>query len=108
MLKSADVLHGTILACIVVGSAHHVYLLKQPFQPLLRLLLLQRLCQRHPVHLLLRRPLGLMLVAVTDRSERVVRKFTCYQNPTASPIQSVGPVFESTIVCPKEANAPMA
>jgi hypothetical protein len=25
-------LHGKIPTCMVVGSAHHVYLLKQPFQ----------------------------------------------------------------------------
>ena len=51
----------------------------RPFQPqlqllLLHLLLLQRLRQRHPVHLLRRRPLGLMLVK--DRSERVINNFT--------------------------------
>ncbi len=61
-LKSADVLHGKIPACMVVGSAHHVYLRKQPFQPLLHLLLWhllrRRLWRHHPLHLLRRRPLA--------------------------------------------------
>ena len=41
-------LHGTIPACMVAGSAHHVYLLKQPFQLRLQglLLLLQCLLRR--------------------------------------------------------------
>ncbi len=50
-MKCANMLHGTIPACMVVGSAHHVYLLKQPFQLRLQCLLLL-------LQLLRRRPLG--------------------------------------------------